>query len=65
MWARDLVSARMGRVGYMEGSCCYQAMSKLIIDNSMVGIRQLKQLPGREAKTKNKNTKQKPRKQKA
>jgi len=22
----------------MEGSCCYQAMSKLIIDKSMVGI---------------------------
>ena len=29
---------RLGNVGYMRGQCCYQAMSKLIIVKSMVGI---------------------------
>jgi len=38
-WARDLVSVlKVGWCGCMEGPCCYQAMSKLIIDKSMVGI---------------------------
>ena len=38
-WARNLASAlRIDGVGCIEGPCCYQAMSKLIIDKSMVGI---------------------------
>jgi len=38
-WTRDLVSVRkVGGVGYMRGPCCYQAMSKLIIVKSMLGI---------------------------
>ena len=39
-WARDLVSVRkVGRCGLHEGGpCCYQAMSKLIIVKSVVGI---------------------------
>jgi hypothetical protein len=32
------VSESLGGVGYMRGICCYQAMSKLIIVTSMVGI---------------------------
>jgi len=32
------LSERLGDVGYMRGPCCYQAMSKLIIVKSMVGI---------------------------
>jgi hypothetical protein len=32
------LSERLGGVGYMRGPCCYQAMSKLIIVKSMVGI---------------------------
>jgi len=38
MGTRSHMSERFGRVGCMEGLCCYQAMSKLIIDKSMVGI---------------------------
>jgi len=30
--------SRICKKGYMEGPCCYQAMSKLIISKSMVGI---------------------------
>ena len=38
-WARDLVSVlKVGWCGCMEGPRCYQAMSKLIIDKSTVGI---------------------------
>ena len=38
-WARDLVSVRkVGWCGLYDGSCCYQAMSKLIIVESMVRI---------------------------
>ena len=29
---------KLGGVGYMRGPCCYQAMSKLIMVKSMVGI---------------------------
>jgi len=32
------LSERLGCVGCIEGSCWYQAMSRLIIDKSMVGI---------------------------
>ena len=32
------LSERLGGVGYMRGPCCYQAMSKLIIVKSTVGI---------------------------
>jgi len=32
------LSERLCDVGYMRGPCCYQAMSKLIIVKSMVGI---------------------------
>jgi len=28
----------LGSVGYMSGPCCYQAMCKLIIVKSVVGI---------------------------
>ena len=32
------LSERLGGVGYMRGPCCFQAMSKLIIIESMVVI---------------------------
>jgi len=32
------LSERLGRVGCMEDSCCYQAISKRIIDKSMLGV---------------------------
>ena len=31
-------SERLGGVGYMRGPRCYQAMSKLVIVKSMVGL---------------------------
>jgi len=40
MWDREGVSGheRLGVVDYMRGPCCYQAMSKLIIVKSTVGV---------------------------
>jgi len=35
---RSRMSERLGGVGYMRGPCCYQAMYKLIVVKSMVGI---------------------------
>ena len=32
------MSESLSGVGYMRGSCCYRAMSKLIIVNFMIGI---------------------------
>jgi len=32
------LSESLGGVGYLRGPCCYQAMSKLIIVKSMVGV---------------------------
>jgi len=32
------LSERLGGVGYMSGPCCYEALSKLIIVKSVVGI---------------------------
>ena len=38
-WARNHVCVkRLGGLGYMKVPCCYQAMSKLIIVKSMIGV---------------------------
>ena len=39
MGTRSRISQNgLGGVGYMRGPCCYQAMSKLIVVKSKVGV---------------------------